>query len=146
TDERSEVDRTALFLTLNEKLQVYGQRPLCLQVGLGCLDVHEELPLVVARAAAVKLAVATARLEWRRHPFVERIGRLYVVMPVNEHGRERLIDDVFAIYDRMAARIHRLDTPDANATHVFDEPVRRTPYVVAVGRIGADRRDAKKIL
>ena len=48
---------------------------------------HVHLALVVGRAARVDVAVAHGRLEGRRDPFIQRIGRLHVVMPVAQHGR-----------------------------------------------------------
>jgi hypothetical protein len=51
------------------------------------LEETEDLALVVGRAARIEPAVADRRLERRRGPLVEGIGRLHVIMPVDEQCR-----------------------------------------------------------
>ena len=50
-------------------------------------DFHPELAFVVDRAAGVEIVVALGGLEGRRNPFVERIGRLHIVVRVAQHSR-----------------------------------------------------------
>ena len=50
------------------------------------LEEAEHLPLVVGRPAGVELPVANRRLEGRAEPLVQRVGRLNVVVPVDEQG------------------------------------------------------------
>ena len=57
-----------------------------LHVRLDRLEVHVDLALVVHRAARVELAVAQHRLERRRGPQLERLGRLHVVVAVEQRG------------------------------------------------------------
>ena len=50
------------------------------------LQEAEDLALVVGRAARVETTAAHRRLERRRGPLAERIGRLHIVMAVNQQG------------------------------------------------------------
>ena len=50
------------------------------------LDVRIHLAFVVGRAARIEIAVALGRLEGRRLPELQRIGRLHVEVTVAEHG------------------------------------------------------------
>ena len=58
-----------------------------LDPGFDAFDVREHLAFVVGRAAGVDVAVADGRLERRADPFVERLGRLHVVVAIDEHDR-----------------------------------------------------------
>ena len=69
-DERVEVRRAGLLFPFDQEFDVDRQRARRLQPGSGGGDLGEDLPLVVARAAAEELAVAHRRLEWRAEPLV----------------------------------------------------------------------------
>ena len=71
-----------LFFALEQHAHVDGQRAGGGQQRLQRLDMHVHLALVVDRAARVEIAVALGGLEGRRVPFVERIGRLHIVVAV----------------------------------------------------------------
>jgi len=45
--------------------------------------VREQLTLVIARTSPVKIVAPYGRLKRRRDPFGKRVGRLYIVMPVD---------------------------------------------------------------
>ena len=47
----------------------------------------EHLPLVVAGAAGVDIAIAHGRFERRADPLIQWVGRLHVVMAVNQCHR-----------------------------------------------------------
>jgi hypothetical protein len=49
-------------------------------------DVHIHLALVVHGAARVEVAIALGRLKRRREPFVQRIGRLNVIVSIQQRG------------------------------------------------------------
>ena len=68
-------------------LMLHGSDAGLRQVRLDGLEVHEDLALVVGGATRVDLAVPDGCLEWRRHPFVDRIDRLHVVVAVEEDRR-----------------------------------------------------------
>ena len=82
-----EVLAADFLFAFDQELQVQRQLAGGLDPGLGALDVREHLPLVVGRAAGVEVAVAHGRLERGRDPFVQRVGRLHVVVAVDQHRR-----------------------------------------------------------
>src|SRR5207302_9989967 len=73
--------------------------------GKVCLErfhVQEQLPFVVNGSAREDLAVSHGRLERRRRPQLERLGRLHVVVAVDENGGRALRLSPFADDDRMS--------------------------------------------
>ena len=75
------------LLTFNHKSQVAGQGSSGFEIGLDGLQVGEVLALVVGAAARVNGTSLNARLERRRIPQVERLGRLHVVVAVYHEVR-----------------------------------------------------------
>ena len=69
------------------KVRSQGKLGAGFEIGFDRLEVGEVLAFVVARAAREERAVAHARLEGRRLPQLERLGRLHVVMAVNHEVR-----------------------------------------------------------
>ena len=96
-----EIDAADLFLTLDQELDVHRKRPGRLEPGLGGLQVGEHLALVVGGPSGVEVAVADGRLERRREPGLQRLGRLDVVVAVDEQGRLARGSEPFGIDDRM---------------------------------------------
>ena len=70
-------------------------------------DVHPDLAFVVDSAARVEIAVALRWLEGRRSPFVQRVGRLDVVVAVEQDSRRGLPSGVqpVGVDERMAAGV-----------------------------------------
>jgi hypothetical protein len=79
-----------LLVALEEEAKVDGEPSGGPHPCLDRLEVHEQLPLVVAGSAGVDALVLVARLERRPHPLVERLWRLHVVVAVHEDGRRLL--------------------------------------------------------
>ena len=75
------------------------------------LYLRPHLALVVHRAASVDVAIALHRLEGRGFPFIQRIGRLNVIMPVDQHGGFARSMQPVSINQRM--------TGGFNQPHVF---------------------------
>src|SRR5437867_2130921 len=73
-----------LLLPFDQKPEVDGR---AVAAGLDRLEETEHLPLVVGGAAGEQLAIAHRRLDRRRGPLVQRVGRLDVIMPVDEQRR-----------------------------------------------------------
>src|SRR6266699_5486596 len=71
------------------------------EVRLERLHVEKELAFVVHRSARENLSVAHSRLERRRCPELERLGRLDVVVAVDENGRRSGRIPPLTDYDRM---------------------------------------------
>ena len=139
-DEVVEVRAADLFLALENDPDVHRQPAVLLQVRLDGLEVHEDLALVVGRAARVDLAVADGRLERRRLPQVERIDRLHVVVAVEQDRRRALRAEPVAVHDRIARRLDEPDVLHADAAHLVRAPLGAT---LDVGRVLGQRADAR---
>src|ERR1700726_4980582 len=79
-------------------------------------------------------------------PFVEGVGRLYVVMPINEQGGTpgRILPS--RIDERMTRRREDPDIIEANPSQMLRQPIRAIPNVAVVSRLSADRREADEVL
>src|ERR1019366_2886949 len=75
-----------LLLAFEKELHVHGQLAGGLQQAFHGLHLNIDLPFVVAGTAAVDVVAADFGLERRRFPLVERIGRLHVVVAIEEDG------------------------------------------------------------
>ena len=137
-DEVVEIRGADFLLAFEDDLDVHRQAAVLLQVRLDRLEVHEDLPLVVGRAARVNLAVADGRLERRRLPEVERIDRLHVVVAVEEDRRRARRAKPVAVHDREARRLDQPDILQADAPHLLRRPLGATLHVVLVLRQRAD--------
>ena len=139
-DERLDRLRADLLVALEEEAQVDRQPPGGLHPGLDRLEVHEQLALVVAGAARVDALVLVARLERRSDPLVERVGRLDVVVAVDEHGRRvrpRHCSHSAVTIGWCARLVHR-GALDADARQLVGDPLRRAPHLAGALRVGAD--------
>ena len=136
-----------LLVALEEEAQVERQPIGSCQPGLRRLEVHEELALVVARAAGVDPVVLVARLERRSDPLVQRVRRLDVVVAIDEHGgRVRAGVQPVAGDDRVAARLVQLRVVDPDPGQLVGHPLRGAAHVVPAVGIGADRLDAQELV
>ena len=102
-DKRHQISAADLLLSLENEFDIDGQAASGPQIGLHGLHMRQHLPLVVAYAPPKKVFSADGRIERRRAPLVDRVGRLDVVMSVDEQRRPVGGSPPFAIYDRMAA-------------------------------------------
>src|SRR5687768_16342725 len=102
------------------------------------LDVEEELSFVVHGPTREDFSVANRRLEWRRMPEIERLGRLYVVVAVDEHRRCPRRAAPLADDDRVAGRLMHTRL-EAHSAHRIGHPVRRAR---GVGGVLGTRTDA----
>ena len=86
-DERLQAGAADLLLAFEHELDVDRQAALRGEECLRRLDRLEKRPLVVRHAAGIEAPVADRRREGRADPFLQRIGRLHVVVAVDQHGR-----------------------------------------------------------
>ena len=77
----------ALLLALEDEAHVERRPALGVERGLVGLEQAEHLALVVRGAAGVQPAVAHGGLERRAGPLLERVGRLHVVVAVDQQRR-----------------------------------------------------------
>ena len=84
--EAGQVGRADLLLAVQQHLDRAGELAPGGQQALDGQELGQVLALVVGAAAAVQAAVADLGLERRAGPGVQRVGRLHVVVAVDEHG------------------------------------------------------------
>jgi hypothetical protein len=104
------------------------------------MDKH--LSLIVARASPVDVVAANDRREGRRKPFLERFGRLNVIVPVDENCRPAArsatpgrVDDWVGM-GRDESQHVRSERPE-----MLCEPRGATSDVVGVSGLRADRSE-----
>src|SRR3546814_19034431 len=64
------------------------------------LDDGKHLSFVVAGPTGVEVVAASRWLKWRRRPLMQRIHRLHVVVPINQHRRLSGCVPPLCIHDR----------------------------------------------
>src|SRR5262245_17171544 len=122
------MDAADFFLPFDEEPDVQRQAAALLHVRFNRLDVHEDLALVVRRAARVNLSIADIGFKRRRGPQIQGIDRLHVVMSVKQNRRlARRIQPV-AVHDRVAWRIDEPYVLYARARQRVSRPLRRAAY------------------
>src|SRR6185295_13962674 len=102
--ERLEIAAPDLLFTLEEELHVEWERTSRREERLSDFDRDEHRSLVVRDAARIEAAVADLRLERRALPPLEWIGRLHVVVPVDQKGRSVRRAEPLAVHHRVAGR------------------------------------------
>ena len=110
------------------------------------LHFHPELAFVVDCASRVNVVIALRRLEGGSLPFVERIGRLHVVVRVTEHGWLALGMEPVCIDKRMSLGRNDLNIFQTDAAQFVSHEVGGFLNVGFVLFEGADAGDTKKIL
>ncbi len=97
-----------------------------------------DLPLVVGGAAGVQIAAANGGFKCRRGPEVQRLGRLHIVMAVEEDGRFAGRAQRFAIDERVHFRGQDFDVVEARGAQLFGDPLRGALDVRLVLGLRAD--------
>ena len=133
-----------LLLALDHDLEVDGELAVDLHVGLDRLEVHVDLSLVVHGAARVELAVAHNGLEGLRGPQLERLGRLNVVVPVEQRGRLAGGAQPLSVDDGVARGLHHLHARHSELSQLGREVLGAAQHVGLVLGLGADARDAER--
>ena len=104
-EKGSQIVAADFLLAFNEEDEVrrehaaLGKEVACSQ------DMGHDLSLVVRRAARVNSTVANRRLKRRRRPFLQRFGRLHIVVPVNQNRRPCRIVPRLGDNRRMTSRL-----------------------------------------
>lgn len=133
------------FFALDDELHVHRQRADRLQPRLDRLDVRVHLPLVVGGAAGVDAAITDGRLEGGRLPAIERIGRLHVVVTVDQGRRRSRGTRPFAVHDRMPGGLDQFRR-QSRCFETFLHKPGCLADIVAVPRVGTDAGDPQQIL
>src|ERR1041385_3963453 len=116
-----------LLFAFDNKIDVYRQIAALLDRFLNTKNVGENLAFVIRRAARKNISVFQNRLERRRIPKLKRIGRLHVVVPVNQNRRTPLSMLVARPNDRVARGCNQLRL-QADTGQLFNQPVRAFAY------------------
>ena len=73
-----------------------------------CLDMHEQLSLVIICSTGIDGSVTNLRLERIRMPKLDRIDRLHIIMSIYKNCRKRWINNLLTEHYRMTGcRINR---------------------------------------
>ena len=139
-----QVDAANFFLALETQLHVDRHPEPALDPGLESLDVHQDLALVVVRAARVNAAVPVGRLERRRVPELLRVHGLHVVVTVDQHRRRVGVHDLVRHHERIPFRRDDLDVVHPRLADDIGQPLGAAGHVFGVSLLGAHAGDAKE--
>ena len=103
----------------------------------------EDLTLVVRRAAREDVTVLQNRIEGRRIPQFERIGRLHIVVAIKHDGPAAGLMFVFRPDHRMSRGGNQLRLK-TDPVQFFDQPMRTLGQLFRVGVIGRDAGESQK--
>src|SRR6266849_263748 len=73
-----------LFFALEQEFDIAGQAAAASQQGLDGQQLRKVLALVVAHTPGVKSSVAHSRLEGWCNPFFQWLGRLHIIVAIQE--------------------------------------------------------------
>ena len=140
-DERLQAGAADLLFSFEHELDVHRQRALRRKERLRDLDRLKDRAFVVRYAAGVEAAIADRRRERRADPLLQWIGRLYVVMTVDQHGGLARRAEPLGEDNRMAAGRDDLHVERAGGCDLTCDPGRGAVNVPSMGRISADTGD-----
>ena len=142
--------RAAHFLfALEDELHVVPEESL-LEQELESLQVHEQLALVVVRAAGVDRflpggrVLGEDRLERIRAPLLQRLRRLHVVVAVHEHRLRGAGHGLDAVDDGVARGLVHGGLVGAGREEEFRQAAGAAVHVGLVFRFRADGGDAQE--
>ena len=135
-----------LLLALENQFDIDREPTAVLHAGFDRLEVHEDLTLVVRGATRINLAFPNGRLERRRFPFVQRVDRLHVVVPIKEDGRRPLGMEPVPVDDRIARRFDAAHVFETDALKLIRGPLGAARHVTRVLWERADTRNSEVVL
>ena len=146
----SRLTATDFLLALDQHGDARGNAAAGGPPGAQRFQEHHRLALVVDRAARDEaLAVRTVdqlRLERRAVPQLQRIDRLHVVVPVEQHVRPLVVGRAGKMPDDHGMPGGRTNRGfEAQAGQLIAPPLGRLLAIRCVRRLRADRRDAQQI-
>ena len=145
-EEIAQAGRADLLLALDQELDVHAQLT-GLQHGLQRFDRRHHLPLHIRRAAGEEVLAAHLRLERPALPQGERVGRLHVVVTVDQHGRRfRTGFQVLTVHHRVPRGGEDLHVLEAQRLDLPRRPLGGALHVRLARRVGGDRGQAQVLL
>jgi hypothetical protein len=109
-----------LFLAFNHKLYIAGKLTRRGQDRIDREQAGDDMSLVITYAAAVEFPVSQGRLEGRRLPQLQRLGRLDIIMVIDQKCPVGFAFSL-SIDDRRATGIHDLDVKAAGLKHLRNQ-------------------------
>ena len=145
-DEGHQVFAADLLLAFEDEGDVAGKFRAGLEVGLYGLQVGEVLALVVAGTAGEEIAALDARLEGRRLPQLERLGRLHVVVAVDHVVRLLCAGLARRAGHEDGVALGRMQLGfQADGAAVLQQPITAGRHVLGVFRLGGDAGEAEVV-
>src|ERR1700722_6363301 len=100
-NEACQIWATDFFFALKQAYQIDWQRTWSADVGFDRFEVSQQLAFIVTGTAPKQVVVAYGRFEWGRDPFRKRVGRLHVVVTVDDRRWHPWGVPPFSINNRM---------------------------------------------
>src|SRR5216684_1487669 len=100
------------------------------------------LALVVGSTASKKIAVAHRRFERRRRPEIERLGRLHIIVAIEENRWLTRSFQRLGVYERMEIRGHDFNRFKSSGAQMVGNPARSALDIRLVLGFGTDTGDA----
>jgi hypothetical protein len=143
--ELREARAAHLLLALDEEGDPQRELRVLLQQLRDRRDVRHQRPLVVGGAAPVDPVADDRRLEGRRLPEGQRVGRLHVVVAVDDDVRPGRVAAPAREDDRVDVGLHDLDLEAHGAQEVRDELLGALHPLLEL-RVGRDAGEADEFL
>ena len=125
------------------KCRLTGNSPSFFDRLLNAENVRKNLPFVVGRAARKNVAVLQHRIERRRIPQLERIGRLHVVMPVNQNRAATFSMLIARPNDRMTRSRNQFRL-QSDAAQFLNQPMRAFGELFRIIVVRGNARESQK--
>ncbi len=139
-----QADAANFFFAFDQDLNVDGKFAAQLMERFERLQVDMNLALVVGGAAAKDISVANFRLESGRGPELQRLGRLDVVVSVEENGGFARSFEGFGIDEGVKTGGNDFDGFEARVAQTVGDPFGSAVDIRFMFALGADRGDAEK--
>ena len=136
-EERLQIGAADLLFAFNEENQVHRQIAVRGHRFLKAPQVAHELAFVVRGTTAVNAAIAEGGLKGRGLPFIQRLGRLHIVVRIDHHGATAGLMDVARQNHRMARRFVNPGA-ESDGVELGHQPVGAGADIALVGRIGGN--------
>src|SRR5258707_664350 len=124
-DKGRQLRAANLLLAFKKELHIDRQGPLALEQGLNAQDRRKHVPLIVSRAACIYAIFDNCGFKGRMIPELQRVYRLSVEMPIDQHRRLARGVEPFSIDNRMPPCGQDLHFLQASGLHASRYPLSR---------------------
>src|SRR5258708_22714460 len=109
------------------------------------LEYEHGLAFVVASPATIEIIPAYRRLEWRRFPQINRIDRLYIIMPIYKHRGLPASLEPLNITERVTCCLYQMHLLSAHLSQPLRSVLRRPANVTHGFRQRTVARNAQPV-